>query len=59
LNKIRTSLDHGTAFEIAGKGTADESSFKAAVFTAIQIYKNRKEYKKLTKNPLKKASKKM
>lgn len=59
LTKIRTSPDHGTAFEIAGKGTADESSFKAAVFTAIQIYKNRKEYKKLTKNPLKKATKKM
>ncbi|MBO3096889.1 4-hydroxythreonine-4-phosphate dehydrogenase PdxA [Gelidibacter pelagius] len=59
LSKIRTSPDHGTAFEIAGKGTADESSFKAAVFTAIQIYRNRKEYKKLTKNPLKKASKKM
>lgn len=59
LNKIRTSPDHGTAFEIAGKGTADESSFKAAVFTAIQIYRNRKEYQKLTKNPLKRASKKM
>ena len=59
LNKIRTSPDHGTAFEIAGKGTADEGSFKAAVFTAIQIYMNRKEYQKLTKNPLKRASKKM
>lgn len=59
LSKVRTSPDHGTAFEIAGKGTADESSFKAAVFTAIQIFKNRKEYKKLTKNPLKKASRKM
>lgn len=59
LHKIRTSPDHGTAFEIAGKGTADESSFKAAVFAAIQIFKNRKEYKKLTENPLKKASKKI
>ncbi|MEO5788987.1 MAG: 4-hydroxythreonine-4-phosphate dehydrogenase PdxA [Gelidibacter sp.] len=59
LNKVRTSPDHGTAFEIAGKGTADESSFKAAVFMALEIYRNRKEYKKLTKNPLKKASKKI
>lgn len=59
LSKVRTSPDHGTAFEIAGKGTADESSFKAAVFMGIQIYKNRKEYKKLTKNPLKKASRKI
>lgn len=59
LSKVRTSPDHGTAFEIAGKGTADETSFKAAVFTAMQIFKNRKEYKRLSKNPLKKASKKI
>lgn len=59
LSKVRTSPDHGTAFEIAGKGIADEGSFKAAVFTSIQIFKNRKMHKKLTKNPLKKAPKKM
>jgi 4-hydroxythreonine-4-phosphate dehydrogenase len=59
LSKVRTSPDHGTAFEIAGKGIADETSFKAAVFTAIQIFNNRKEYKKLTKNPLKKAPRKI
>lgn len=59
LTKVRTSPDHGTAFEIAGKGVADESSFKAAVFTGIQIFRNRKEYKELTKNPLKKAPKKI
>lgn len=59
LNKVRTSPDHGTAFEIAGKGTADEASFKAAVFMAIQIFKNRKQYKKLSKNPLKRAPKKI
>lgn len=59
LNKIRTSPDHGTAFEIAGKGEADESSFKEAVFTAIQIFKNRKEYVHLTKNILKTRQKKI
>ncbi|WP_027127663.1 4-hydroxythreonine-4-phosphate dehydrogenase PdxA [Gelidibacter mesophilus] len=59
LSKVRTSPDHGTAFEIAGKGTADETSFKTAVFTAIQVFKNRKEYKKLSKNPLKRAPRKI
>ncbi|MEM8846364.1 MAG: 4-hydroxythreonine-4-phosphate dehydrogenase PdxA [Bacteroidota bacterium] len=54
LNRVRTSPDHGTAFEIAGKGQADPSSFKEAVFTGIQIYRNRSEYKELLKNPLQK-----
>jgi 4-hydroxythreonine-4-phosphate dehydrogenase len=53
LNKVRTSPDHGTAYEIAGKGLADENSFKEAVFSAIQIFKNRFDYKELTLNPLK------
>lgn len=55
LNKVRTSPDHGTAYEIAGKGLADENSFKEAVFTAIQIFKNRLDYNTITSNPLKKA----
>ena len=59
LSKVRTSPDHGTAYEIAGKNKADESSFKEAVFAAIQIFKNRKEYNTITKNPLKKAPKKI
>ncbi|MFD0834832.1 4-hydroxythreonine-4-phosphate dehydrogenase PdxA [Mariniflexile aquimaris] len=59
LNKIRTSPDHGTAYEIAGKGVADENSFKEAVFAAIQIFKNRFEYNELTSNPLKKSHQKM
>jgi 4-hydroxythreonine-4-phosphate dehydrogenase len=41
LDKIRTSPDHGTAFDIAGKGIADFESFKEAVYTAIDIYRNR------------------
>ncbi len=53
LNKIRTSPDHGTAYEIAGKGVADFSSFKEAVYLAIDIYNSRNEYKELVKNPLK------
>ncbi len=54
LSKVRTSPDHGTAFEIAGTGKADESSFKEAVFMAIQVYRNRLDYNEIVANPLKK-----
>src|SRR5690606_28080226 len=50
---VRTSPDHGTAYDIAGKGIADETSFKEAVFKAIEIFKNRMEYRELTQNVLK------
>lgn len=59
LSKVRTSPDHGTAYEIAGKGVADENSFKEAVFTAIHIFKNRFDYEELTSNPLKKSNQKI
>jgi len=52
LDKIRTSPDHGTAYEIAGKGEANYSSFKEAVFRAISIFKTRNEYKALIENKL-------
>lgn len=52
LSKIRTSPDHGTAFDIAGKGLANADSFKEALYLAIDVFKNRNEYKELTKNPL-------
>jgi 4-hydroxythreonine-4-phosphate dehydrogenase len=58
LHKVRTSPDHGTAFEIAGKDLADNSSFKEAVFAALRIFKNRNEYNELTKNPLKRQPRK-
>lgn len=54
LDRVRTSPDHGTAYEIAGKGKADESSFKEAVFMAINVFRNRSEYIELNKNPLQK-----
>lgn len=57
LNRIRTSPDHGTAYEIAGKGIADISSFKEALFTGIEIHKNRHMFEQLLKNPLKKNTK--
>jgi len=53
LNKIRTSPDHGTAYEIAGQGIADNNSFKEAIFTGISIFKTRGEYVSLIENRLK------
>jgi 4-hydroxythreonine-4-phosphate dehydrogenase len=52
LNIIRTSPVHGTAYDIAGEGVADEKSFREAVFMACDIYKKRNEFKVLNKNPL-------
>lgn len=49
---IRTSPDHGTAYDIAGENKADSTSFEEAVFTAIEIFKNRKEYEALMSNRL-------
>lgn len=51
---IRTSPDHGTAFDIAGRGLADPTSFTASIFEAITIFKNRIFYDDIRKNPLKK-----
>lgn len=53
LSVVRTSPDHGTAFDIAGKNLASEQSFREAVFSAINIVKRRKEQLELTSNPLK------
>lgn len=49
---VRTSPDHGTAFDIAGKGKASETSFRNALFTAVDVFKNRERYKLITANPL-------
>ena len=53
LEGIRTSPDHGTAYDIAGKGVADYNSFKEAVYLALDIYHSRAVYAEITKNPLK------
>jgi 4-hydroxythreonine-4-phosphate dehydrogenase len=54
LNFIRTSPDHGTAFDIAGKNRADPSSFIAAIFGALDILNNQTSYEENRKNPIKK-----
>lgn len=49
---IRTSPDHGTAFEMSGKDRADSRSMRAAIFTAIDIYRNRLEWDRLQAHKL-------
>lgn len=53
LSKIRTSPDHGTAYEIAGKGIADPNSFKEAVYLALDIFHSRGQYQEISAKPLK------
>ena len=53
LNITRTSPDHGVAYEIAGKNIASESSFRAAVYMACDIYKNRVLNQEMNEDPLK------
>ncbi|MBP6335875.1 MAG: 4-hydroxythreonine-4-phosphate dehydrogenase PdxA [Bacteroidia bacterium] len=52
LPVVRTSPDHGTAYDIAGKGTAMEDSLRDAIFTAIDILRKREEFDEITANPL-------
>ncbi len=55
LPVIRTSPDHGTAFDIAGKDLADPSSFREAVFQAIDLVRQRAEYAANTANPMRRG----
>jgi 4-hydroxythreonine-4-phosphate dehydrogenase len=52
LKFVRTSPDHGTAYDIAGRNMANEISFREALFTAAHITKRRRETTELNKNPL-------
>lgn len=56
LSGVRTSPDHGVAFDIAGKNKADESSFREAIYKAIDIINARKEFEEQRRNPLRKMS---
>lgn len=53
LKIVRTSPDHGTAYDIAGKGVASITSFVNAMFLAAQIASNRQMDARLSKSPLK------
>ena len=54
LSIVRTSPAHGVAYDIAGKGVADENSFRQAIYAAIDIMRNRKFYAEARRNPLRK-----
>ena len=56
IEGVRTSPDHGVAFDIAGKGVADESSLREAIFKSIDIVNMRRERAEQFQNPLKKRS---
>lgn len=57
LKFVRTSPDHGTGYDIAGKNQADPTSFMEAVFAAIHIVKHRREQEKMLSNQLKTGGK--
>lgn len=50
LNKVRTSPDHGTGYDIAGKDMADFNSFKEAVYLALDIFRSRNQYEEISEN---------
>ena len=52
LSEVRTSPDHGTAYDIAGKGIADPQSMRNAIYAAIDIVRNRREWERWNRNPL-------
>ncbi len=52
LNIVRTSPDHGTGYDIAGKNQADERSMRNAIFMALDVLRQRAEYDELTADPL-------
>ncbi len=49
---VRTSPDHGTAYDIAGKGVANENSFRQAIYVATDVWRNRQRYDEAGSNPL-------
>lgn len=51
---VRTSPDHGTGYDIAGQGIASELSMRHAIYAAIDIFRNRKQWDEIYQNPLKK-----
>jgi 4-hydroxythreonine-4-phosphate dehydrogenase len=57
LPYVRTSPDHGTAYEIAGKNEADPASFRASLFAALDIYKSRERFRKDNANAVRKTPK--
>jgi len=59
MNVVRTSPDHGTAYDIVGKNEANPASFRKALFAALEIAKNRKFYAEVSGNKLERRSEKL
>ena len=55
LSVVRTSPDHGTAYDIAGKNLADPASFREAVYACLDLLKQRSEYAANTANPMRRG----
>jgi 4-hydroxythreonine-4-phosphate dehydrogenase len=53
MKYVRTSPDHGTAYDIAGKNQANESSFREALYTGIDIFRRRNNWAEISADPLK------
>ncbi|MDE5651095.1 MAG: 4-hydroxythreonine-4-phosphate dehydrogenase PdxA [Duncaniella sp.] len=53
---VRTSPDHGTAYDITGQGIADEQSLREAIYAGIDIYRNRLREREATRHPLRKQN---
>ncbi|MBU6342409.1 MAG: 4-hydroxythreonine-4-phosphate dehydrogenase PdxA, partial [Bacteroidetes bacterium] len=58
LSIVRTSPDHGTAYDIAGKGEADERSFIQALYLSVEVVRNRNEYLEMHANSLERRKQK-
>lgn len=54
LGVVRTSPAHGTAYDIAGQNIASEESFRKALYTSLDVFRNRLSYQEATENPLRK-----
>lgn len=52
ISVVRTSPDHGTAYDIAGKNLASSDSLRSAIFMGIDILRNRNDYAEMTSNPV-------
>ena len=52
LPVVRTSPDHGTAFDLAGENKANPQSMISAIYLAIDVFRNRERYDKMHENPL-------
>ncbi len=55
LEWVRTSPDHGTAYDKAWKGESDDASMREAIYKAVDLTRNRDTYRRISANPLRKA----